>query len=359
MDKIKVMIVDDAVVVRQILSNLLGEDPDIQVVGTASNGKIALAKLPQLQPDLITLDIEMPEMDGLQTLREIRKNSRLPIIMFSTLTERGAASTLDALSAGASDYVTKPANVGSVAAAITRIKNDLIPKIKSLVSKGKPLPMPVRPTLAKPSALPASMGNAKIEALAIGVSTGGPNALSALLPKLPADFAAPVFIVQHMPPLFTKFLAERLAAQCKLKVFEAQPGQVVAPGNIYLAPGDYHLVVERMGSKVLIGTNQQPPENSCRPAVDVLFRSVAKVYGGKALGLILTGMGSDGLHGCETLRAAGGRVIVQDQATSVVWGMPGYVANAGLAERVLPLDGIAPELIRIINGPVLPARIAG
>ena len=191
---------------------------------------------------------------------------------------------------------------------------------------------------------------AQIEALTIGVSTGGPNALSAMLPQLPADLGVPVFIVQHMPPLFTKFLADRLGAQCGLKVCEATPGQQVSPGNIYIAPGDYHMIVERKLNGTFIGTNQGTPENSCRPAVDVLFRSVARVYGSRTLAVILTGMGSDGLRGCESIREAGGRVIVQDEASSVVWGMPGFVAHAGLAEKVLPLDRIAPEIVHIVKG---------
>jgi two-component system chemotaxis response regulator CheB len=357
MPKIRVLIVDDAVVIRQILTGLLADDPEIEVVGTAANGRIAMAKIPQVNPDVITLDVEMPEMDGLQTLREIRKiYNRLPVIMFSTLTERGASATIDALSSGASDYVTKPANVGSVQTAMARIKEQLIPKIKSLAARAKPVstPTPAKPVVAARMPLIAP----RIEALAIGVSTGGPNALSALLPELPADLGVPVFIVQHMPPLFTKFLADRLGAQSKLKVCEAVPGQQVLPGNIYIAPGDYHMTVERKAAGVTIGTNQGTPENSCRPAVDVLFRSVARAYGGRTLAVILTGMGSDGLRGCEVIREAGGRVIVQDENTSVVWGMPGFVAHAGLAEKILPLDRIAPEIVQIVQGPRSSVRLA-
>jgi two-component system chemotaxis response regulator CheB len=363
MPKIRVLIVDDAVVVRQILTGLLASDPEIEVAGTAANGRIAMAKIPQLNPDIITLDVEMPEMDGLQTLREIRKISpRLPVIMFSTLTERGASATIDALSAGASDYVTKPANVGSVGTAIARIKAELIPKIKALVSQEKSAPRPAAikslpPKIPLTSASVVASGS--IEALAIGVSTGGPNALSALLPDLPADLPVPVFIVQHMPPMFTKFLADRLAVQSKLKVCEATPGQRVMPGTIYIAPGDFHMTVQRQANGLFIATNKDMPENSCRPSVDVLFRSVAKAFGNRVLALILTGMGSDGLRGCEAIREAGGRILTQDEATSVVWGMPGFVANAGLAEKVLPLGAIAPEIVRIVRGAGSPVRIAG
>ena len=360
MEKIRVLIVDDAVVIRQILTGLLASDPEIEVVGTAANGRIAMQKITQLQPDIITLDVEMPEMDGLQTLRELRKMSaRLPVIMFSTLTERGAAATIDALSAGASDYVTKPANVGSVNTAMARIKDELIPKIKSLVARSKPavehVTMPttsIKPVLAMPAM-------SRIEALAIGVSTGGPNALSVVIPQLPADLNVPVFITQHMPPLFTKFLADRLGAKAKLKVCEGTPGEMVKPNNVYIAPGDFHMIVERKSTGVALSMSKDLPENSCRPAVDVMFRSIAKVYGSRVLSVILTGMGSDGLRGCETIRAAGGRVICQDEATSVVWGMPGFVANAGLAEKVLPLDSVATEIVKIINGVAASLRMAG
>jgi two-component system chemotaxis response regulator CheB len=351
MPKIRVLVVDDAVVIRQILTGLLATDPEIEVIGTAANGRIALAKIPQVNPDLITLDMEMPEMDGLTTLREIRKlYPRLPVIMFSTLTERGAAATIDALSAGASDYVTKPANVGSVQTAMQRIKDQLIPKIKSLTNRATPAGLPTsKPVTAVPTALkrPSIFGS-RVEVLTIGISTGGPNALSAVLPQLPADLPVPVLIVQHMPPMFTRLLAERLATQCKLKVCEASAGMRVMAGTIYIAPGDFHMTVEKRAEGVCIATNKDTPENSCRPAVDVLFRSVVKVYGSKVLGAILTGMGSDGLRGCENIHEAGGRVIVQDQATSVVWGMPGYVAQAGLAEKILPIDRLAPEMVSII-----------
>jgi two-component system chemotaxis response regulator CheB len=363
MKKIRVLIVDDAVVVRQILTNILAADPEIEVAGTAANGRIALAKMPQLNPDLITLDVEMPEMDGLETLRAIRKICpKLPVIMFSTLTERGAGITIEALSAGASDYVTKPANVGSVQTAMARIKEQLIPKIKTLVGRAhaaaKPAagPLPVQKAMAVPQAQGVA---ARIEALAIGVSTGGPNALSMFVPRLPADLGIPVFIVQHMPPMFTKLLADRLATLSPLKVCEATPGQRVVPGHVYLAPGDFHMTVQRRGDGLFIATNTDMPENSCRPSVDVLFRSVAKAFGPRSLGVILTGMGSDGLRGSEAIRDAGGRILAQDEATSVVWGMPGFVAQAGLAEKVLPLDAIAPEIVRIVNAASSSVRPAG
>ncbi len=360
--RIRVMVVDDAVVIRKILTDALAADPDIEVVGTAANGKIALAKLDALKPDLVTLDVEMPEMDGLQTLREIRKvRPRLPVVMFSTLTARGGAATLDALAAGASDYVCKPANVGSVTAAMARIREELIPKVKALCGRSAAAARPAA-VPAPPRAAPPAAGRMPVEAVVIGISTGGPNALAEVLPGLRADLPVPVLIVQHMPPVFTKLLAERLSAKCKLPVTEATLGEPVLPGRVYIAPGDFHMVVERSpalataGPRRQVGLTQAPPENSCRPAVDVLFRSAAAVYGPATLAVVLTGMGSDGLHGCEAVRRAGGTVLAQDEATSTVWGMPGFVARAGLAEQLVPLGDVAATVARRVAASRAPRR---
>lgn len=354
MPKIRVLIVDDSVVVRRIVSDVLTADPELEVAGTAANGRIALAKIPQVNPDVITLDVEMPEMNGLETLAEIRKlYPRLPVIMFSTLTQRGAATTLDALTLGATDYVTKPANVGSVAAAQQSLREQLVPKIKVFCGRAARL----TPTSLKagegvsrslPTLRPVKAGGI-VDIVAIGVSTGGPNALAELVPELPADFPVPIVIVQHMPPVFTRLLAERLDSQSSLAVSEAVPGEEVRAGHIYLAPGDYHMIVKREGAVVRLRTNQEQPENSCRPAVDVLFRSVADVYGAGSFGVVLTGMGQDGLRGCERIGEAGGQNIAQDEASSVVWGMPGFVAKAGLADQVLPLSSIATEIVRRVR----------
>lgn len=351
MKRIRVLIVDDAVVVRRMVSDVLAADPEIEVVGTAANGRIALQKITQVNPDILTLDVEMPEMDGLQTLKALRETWRdLPVIMFSTLTERGGTATLTALSLGATDYVTKPANVGSVALAQQRIKDELIPKIKALCGSkpaAAPTPRPAPPVPPRPlTAAVGLAGAATPEIVCIGVSTGGPNALAKLMPRLPANFPVPIVIVQHMPPMFTRLLGERLNAQSAISVAEAADGQVLQPGHAYIAPGDFHLVVQRKSGAVVTALNQLPQENSCRPAVDPLFRSVSEVYGARALGIVMTGMGQDGLRGCEDLARTGARVVVQDEASSVVWGMPGYVARAGLADRVLPLDEIAGEIIR-------------
>ncbi len=349
MRKIRVLVVDDAVVVRRMVSDIVASDPRMEVVGTAANGSIGLQKIPQVNPDVVTLDVEMPQLDGLATLVEIRKTwPKLPVIMFSTLTERGAGTTLDALARGATDYVTKPANVGSVALAQQRVRDELLPKIVALCGAA-PAPAPpvaVAPRPPKPAQPPAGEG---VDILVIGVSTGGPNALAHLLPLLPADLPVPVLIVQHMPPMFTRLLAERLDQTCQIRVREGTPGGVVEPGTAWIAPGDYHMVLRRLGPSVTVALHQGPPENSCRPAVDPLFRSAVEVYQNRVLGVVLTGMGQDGLRGAEQIVHAGGQVLAQDEASSVVWGMPGYVANAGLADLVLPLDAMAGEIVRRIR----------
>ena len=353
MGRINVLVVDDSVVIRRLVTTSLEADPDISVVGTAANGKIALSKLLQVAPDLVTLDVEMPEMNGLETLRALRKtHPRLPVIMFSTLTERGAAATLDALSAGASDYVCKPANVGSVPEAIAAVREQLVPKIKALVPGGlRPVaPAPARPQRhvpVQPSSSEAPTG--RIDLLAIGSSTGGPDALTEVLPQLPASLPVPVVITQHMPPVFTRLFAQRLDAKCPLSVKEAEDGDLVAPGRVLVAPGDRHLVLERRGTAVVARLSDAPAENFCRPAVDVMFRSAAKTHGERVLAVVLTGMGSDGARGAEVLRAAGGEVLVQDQATSVVWGMPGAVVAAGQAHRAVPLRDIARDVLQVLG----------
>jgi two-component system chemotaxis response regulator CheB len=370
MRRIRVLVVDDAVVVRRMVSDLLASDPQIEVVGTAANGRIALQKIVQLTPDLLTLDVEMPEMDGLQTVVEIRKTWKtLPVIMFSTLTERGGQATLDALTRGATDYVTKPANVGSVSVAQQRIRDELIPKIKSLcagVLATAPVPAggvtslskrAVRTPTESAAAVRLAAGRSPFapQIVAIGTSTGGPNALLEVIPRLPARFPVPVVITQHMPPMFTRLLADRLSSHARNPVREAADGDVIRPGTVWVAPGDHHLVLQRQDDRVIATLSQAPPENSCRPAVDVMLRSVVDCYGGRVLSVILTGMGQDGLRGSELVHDAGGVVIAQDEASSVVWGMPGFVARAGIADAVVPLADVTAAIVsRVIAAPSNP-----
>ena len=346
---ISVLVVDDSAIIRKLVTEALSEDSEIRVIGTAANGKLALAKIDQLAPDLVTLDIEMPVMDGLQTLREIRRSRpKLPVIMFSTLTAAGASATLNALSAGASDYVTKPSNTGSFAESRRSVREQLIPRIHALCERRRPT-APIRrpPPPTTPAAVAAAAAKAaiRVEIIALGCSTGGPDALSKVVAGLPATLTVPIVVVQHMPALFTRMFAQRLDRDSAIKVVEASDGMPLERGVMYIAPGDRHLEVIRRGTAVLTRLHDGPPENYCRPAVDVLFRSVAHVYGGATLAVVLTGMGQDGRRGCEPLRAAGAEIVVQDEATSVVWGMPGSVAGAGLADAVLPLDQVAPHLV--------------
>ena len=353
MKKARVLVVDDAMLIRRMVTDVIAADASIEVVGDAPNGRIALQKIAQLNPDLVTLDVEMPEMNGIQTLKEIRKaHPRLPVIMFSALTERGAADTLEALHHGASDYVTKPANAAGLATAQQRIREDLVPKIKSLCRLGTaPAAHAAKrdagaPAGPRPFALRAVGPAITADIVAVAVSTGGPAALADILSHLPADFPSPIVLVQHMPQMFTRFLAERLNAQTALSVAEALDGQAVRPGTVYVAPGDYHLTVQKRNGAIVTALDQQPPLHSHRPSADALLRSVANTYGPRGLAVVLTGMGQDGVSGCEAMTNAGGRVIAQDEATSVVWEMAGLVVGAGLADAVLPLGAIAGELQR-------------
>ena len=345
MTRIRILVVDDSVVVRRVLCETLSADALLEVVGSASDGRIALAKIDQLHPDLITLDVEMPVMNGLETLGQVRKlYPKMPVVMFSTLTEHGAAATLDALALGASDYATKPSNTGSPEVAIAAIRAELIPKIKALCAgqvKKVTTILPPRP--AAPVRRPL---HRRIEMVSIGTSTGGPNALAEVLLQIPKNFPVPIVLVQHMPPIFTRLLADRLAAHCEIPVHEASAGVIVSPGHAWIAPGNYHMRLKRAGTGWRLELNQDPPENSCRPAVDVLFRSVAEACGAQALAVVMTGMGSDGVIGAQCIRQRGGEVIIQDEASSVVWGMPGLVYASGQADAVYPLSQLGHEITR-------------
>ncbi|WP_425618926.1 chemotaxis response regulator protein-glutamate methylesterase [Anatilimnocola sp. NA78] len=349
MEKIRVLVVDDSFVVRRIVTEELTAQVDIEVAGTAATGRIALDQMTTLKPDLVILDIEMPEMDGLTALTHLhRSHPQTPVIMFSSQTELGAAATLEALSRGASDFFAKPGGAGGLEASRQVIRSELIPAIRALC-KRVPKPTVVTGKTATPSIPSARPAPARIDLLAIGASTGGPNALAELFSGLPADFPVPILVVQHMPPMFTQMLAERLTRNSRIPTVEATSGMELEPGKAWIAPGDYHLITTREGVRVRTKIQQEPPENACRPAVDPLLRSVATVYGQHSLAVILTGMGQDGLRGCEAVRTAGGQILAQDEASSVVWGMPGFVARAGLADKVLPLSLLAGEIVRRVR----------
>ena len=343
------LLVDDAAVVRSALSLAIAQDEDLEVAGTAPNGRIALAKFSALKPDIVLLDFEMLEMDGLATVRELRKkDSCVPIIMFSNLTEHGAAVTLEALSLGVTDYVTKPSRV-DMTATLEAISRELLPKIRALCHlpevRNKLTPA-AKPNAQAPPATVSRSPRSPVQIVAIGVSTGGPDALARVLPSLPANFPVPVVIAQHMPRIFTSLLASRLSAKSSLPVRECVSGEPLRPGCAVIAPGDFHMVLSQEDGSLHLRTHQGPKENFCRPSVDVLFHSVARTFGAHALAVVLTGMGHDGLKGCEALHGLGAQIYVQDEASSVVWGMPGLVARSGLADKILPLDQIAAAIVR-------------
>ncbi len=341
MARIRILLVDDSVVIRRGLTKLLGEDPALEVVGASANGRLALARIPQVNPDLVILDVDMPEMNGLETLRELRRlYPTLPVIMFSGLTERGARITLEALFRGAMDYVTKPSEISDIGDAAAVVRTELIPKIKVLCqaeSSPQPWPEPVRAVRPRQVRRAAE----SVAAVVVGASTGGPAALKLLLGGLPRPLPVPVLVVQHMPPMFTLYLARQLETKSAFRVREAEDGAPIGAGDVWIAPGGVHMKVVREDEVVRLRLSEDPPENSCRPAADVLFRAAARVWGAGVLAVVLTGMGRDGLRGCEAVHEAGGRVVVQDRASSVVWGMPGFVAEAGLADDILPPSDIS------------------
>ncbi|MGB8650540.1 MAG: chemotaxis response regulator protein-glutamate methylesterase [Mycobacteriales bacterium] len=347
---VRVLVVDDSVVVRLLLAEAIRADPELELVGVAPNGRAGLEKVEALNPDVVVLDVEMPELDGLQTLAELRRRGRkLPVVMFSTLTSRGASATVEALTLGASDYVTKP-STSSREESLAVLRDELAPKLRALGRQARD-----RPATRWQAPMPrvaATERAAPVELVVLGISTGGPNALAEMLPQLPPDLPAPVLVVQHMPAMFTAMLAGRLDARCPLRVAEAAGGETPRPGELWIAPGGRHLAVTHTHGEPRLVVHDGPHVNSCRPAVDVLFESAAEAYGEGVLAVVMTGMGQDGLRGCQAVRAAGGQVVAQDEASSVVWGMPRFVAETGLAHAVVPLDAMAQEISRRVPSPV-------
>ena len=341
MRAIRVLIIDDAAAERRLLAEALRADPGLAVVGSAANGRIGLEMIPVVNPDVVVLDLEMPEMDGYQVLASLRATDpRLPVVIFSGSSQRRAQATLNALALGAIEFIAKPSSLDGTGQALRAVVEAMSPRIKALganASRDAPAAQPPRPT---------DRARRALQVVVVGISTGGPDALTALLAAIPGDFPTPILIVLHMPLPFIGPLARRLDARSALRVTEAVNGQVVAPGQAVIAPGERHLVVRRRGPEVLAETHPGPPENSCCPAADVLFRSAAHEFGAGALGVVMTGMGQDGLLGAREIRQAGGQVLAQDRASSVVWGMPGHVVQAGLADEVVALDRLAAEISR-------------
>ena len=361
---LRVMVVDDAVVVRGLVSRWLAEQPGLAVVASLRTGRQAVDQLERADPDVVVLDIDMPDLDGISALPLLLEKKRdLVVIMASTLTRRNAEISLKALALGAADYVPKPDTNRGITTS-TAFRRELIEKIVELGSRrrrrrgeawGRPAALP-RPGLrpvpagAQPIAL-RPFSSIPPRVLLVGASTGGPQALRNLIPQLASVCdRVPVLITQHMPPTFTTIMAEHLARASGRPAHEPHDGEPIRPGTIYLAPGGRHMQVERRGRLPVVALDDGPLVNFCRPAVDPLFASAAQVWGGAVLALVLTGMGADGAHGAAAIAAAGGSVVAQDEASSVVWGMPGTVARAGLCSAVLPLDRIAPKLVDLFAG---------
>ena len=339
--RIRVMVVDDSAIVRGLIVQTLERDPALRVVARAANGEAALIELARTAVDVVVLDIEMPVMDGLTALPLILKlQPEARVVMASTLTRRNARISLQALQAGAADYVPKPETGGLVGA--DEFARELTTKVKALGGRGAALTAP-SPAITRPASLSPPV---RPQVVAIGGSTGAPPALMSLFADLKGELEQAVLLTQHMPPTFTAMLAEQLERTGGRPAAEARDGEPILPGRIYVAPGGWHMTVGRSGKVPVIRLNQEAPEHFCRPSVDPMLRSAAAVYGPGVLAVILTGMGADGAEGCRAVAEAGGRFVVQDEATSVVWGMPGAAARTGLAEAVLPLNQIAPWVRR-------------
>ena len=371
-DKIRVFIADDTVIYRKILSDAVAALPDAEVVGIASNGAMALKKLAQVDADLALLDVFMPEMNGVETLRGIRKDfPSVAVVMISGATNRDADITIEALELGALDFIPKPTGM-SQEESLQTLTDDLrrifrllnirrwtrnAPSDRTATVATTPKPFAHSP----PPTAPSGSRPTSFEIVVIGVSTGGPNALNAVIPKLPGDLGCPILLVQHMPPCFTASLADHLARQSALAVREAKDRETVLPNTVYIAPGGRHMIVRPFASgpaKLQISLNDTPPVNSCRPAVDVLFRSVAANVQGGVLSVILTGMGEDGAAGVATLKRRGCYSLAQDEKTCVVYGMPRAIIEKGLADEALPLEDIAERITALVKNRITPIHLS-
>lgn len=367
METIKALVIDDTIVYRKIVGDVLKEIPGVEVVGTANNGKIALSKIRSLQPDLITLDIEMPELNGIEVLQELKNLSKPPIvIMLSTLTQQGSEMTIKALELGAFDFIAKPDD-GKMADNMQKVKDSILPiidvlkrrketslkiKNKAIATRQRPAHFPEKPLkdIPRQTVHPKTAARSKAEVVGIGISTGGPNALTRMIPMLPAGLKASVLIVQHMPPLFTASLANSLNNKSALEVKEAQDGDIIEPGKILIAPGgkQMKIVAAADGITRKIKITDDPPENSCKPSVDYLFRSIAQHYVGRSTGVIMTGMGSDGSKGLVQMKNNGSFIIAQNEETCTVYGMPKEPVESGIADIVVPLESIADEIVKTV-----------
>jgi len=366
-DKVKILVIDDTIFYRKILSDILKEIPQVEVVGSANTGKVALSKIDSLKPDMITLDVEMPGMNGLEVLEELnKKNSDVGVLMVSTLTSRGSQITIKALELGAFDFIEKPSSEGSsMKENMERVKLNLVPIIQAFLKRkelrlkltGKHKYQSNTPdTIKKPETKillqPRTLSlKSRSEIVAIGISTGGPNALAKMIPMLPADLGVPILIVQHMPPVFTASLAKSLDSKSKLSVKEASNGDTIEANKVYIAPGGKQMKISASndGLRRLIKITDDPPENSCKPSADYLFRSVADYYVGRATGVIMTGMGSDGYKGLIEMHKKNSTIIAQNEETCTVYGMPKAPIDNEIADIVCPLEKIADEIVKTVK----------
>lgn len=344
---IKVLVVDDSAFMRKAISTMLDKDPGITVVGTANNGQEGLDKVRSLDPDVVTMDIEMPKMDGLTALRHIMMEAPRPVLMVSSLTTEGAEATLKAMELGAVDFI--PKQLSKVSLDIIKIEKDLIDRVKTVAARKMrhvvARPTPVRKTTPPPRPRPVAGRRPKRDLVAIGVSTGGPPVVQKILSSLPEDFPAPIIIAQHMPAAFTGPFAERLNGVCSLNVKEAATGDVLKPGHVFVAPGGRHIVLNQKISRIEIVVTDQPADELYKPSANVMIDSVAQAVGGRGLGVILTGMGADGCEGVRALKAKGGRALAQSDSTCVVYGMPKAIVDEKLADEIVDLDDMADAIM--------------